>query len=412
MITLLIIDSLILAFLLFCSGFFSSAEVAFFSLSPIQIRRLHERNPAAGTRITKALHQPTSLLSAILIGNTLVNVCASVMGYAIVKNLGTPHAEQITVPVLTALLLIFGEIGPKRLAIHHSEGMATVYAPIMLIIMRVTAPMRFVLEHITTTLKRFFQPRGRALTEDEFETLVELSQEAGILDEDESDMVKSIMRLEDLKASDIMTPRVDIIGIDLNDPPSENDRIIRKNRLPRMLLFRDHLDNVEGVLDVRRYLLGPENALQHAWLAPFFVPECAHLNAILEQFQSSGNRLAVVVDEYGGTAGIITRGDILEEIAGDLARTPTLQKLQFETIGPGHWLVDGQISLEDLNDELDLELDAEGVDRLAGWISAQAERLPRPGDTVQAQGCRAIVRQMRQHRITLVELFREEESAP
>jgi putative hemolysin len=136
------------------------------------------------------------------------------------------------------------------------------------------------------------------------------------------------------------------------------------------------------------------------------VPECMRLDVLLEEFQQGGYRLAVVVDEYGGTAGVVTRGDILEEIVGDMDDRHGGHKLDIEPMGPGHWLVDAAISLEELNEELDLKLKADGVDRLAGWFVAHLERLPRPGEAVVAQGCRAIVRQMRRHRIILIELSR------
>lgn len=402
---------LLLLLLLICSGFFSSAEVAYFSLTPQQLRRIRAEKPAAAQRIQQALARPQSLLSAILIGNTLVNICTSVVAYSLVRSLGFAHAESITIPIITLLLLIFGEIGPKRIAIHRNEWLATGYARMIPPIIRVTTPLRILLEHITHSFEHLFHGKAKELSEEEYETLVDMSQDAGILDENEAGLVKSIMRLEDLEAGDIMTSRMDIIGVDLEADPAEIHRIIRNARVPRMILYRNNLDHIESILDVRAYLLDPHHRIEQAAAPPFYIPKCARLNRLLEDFQTRRDRIAIVVDEYGGTEGIVTRGDILEEIAGNVGDEHFYAAMQIESLGPRHWLVDGQISLEDLNEELGLHLEAEASDRLAGWVSEQAERIPRPGDAVSAQGCRAVVRQMRRHRITLIELTREEDAS-
>lgn len=412
MIVYLLLYSLLLLVLLVCSAFFSSAEVAFFSLTPQQIRRLGGERAEAAGRIEAVLTRPQSLLSSILIGNTLVNTCASVVAYEMVCALGFRFAEEITIPIITVMLLIFGEIGPKRFAIHRNEFLALHYAGIMPGVIAAATPVRLLLEQITRSLKYFFHNRGKELSEEEYETLVDMSQDAGVLDEHEVNMVKTIMRLEDLQAGDIMTSRMDIIGVDLN-APEDAERIIRKARVPRVVLYRDNLDNIEGILDVRAWMLDPERRLSPATQPPFYIPKCARLNRLLEDFQTRRDRMAIVVDEYGGTEGIITRGDILEEIAGNVGDEHSYQALQIEPLGVGHWLVDGQISLETLNAELSLNLQSEGSDRLAGWVSEQAERLLQPGEEVISQGCLAIVSQRRRHRITLVELIRlqEEENA-
>lgn len=159
-------------------------------------------------------------------------------------------------------------------------------------------------------------------------------------------------------------------------------------------------------MDVRLFLLDPSHHIQAAWAPPLFVPESAPLDRVLNRFLREQRRAAIVVDEYGGTAGLMTRGDILEEITGDIDDEHADHKHLFETAGADRWILDGQISLEDINQRLHLQLEAEGADRLAGWIATQLGRLPRPGDHLTHQGCRAVVQQMRKHRITLVLLDR------
>lgn len=396
-----------LVVLLACSAFFSSSEVALFSLSPLQLRRLDQTHPQAAQLLRAILHPPTRLLSTILIGNTFVNVGLSVLGYAIIVRLLPIAGEWTAVLIMTLVLLVFGEVVPKRIAFLWPERMALLYAWPLTLIMRGLTPLRIGLEHITHQFQHFFKPRGRTLSGDELETVVELSGEEGILRDTERDMLKSILRLEDLQARDVMTPRVDLVGYDLNDGEHELATIAKQAKVRQLPIYRGSFDQIEGLLDVRRFLLDPHHRLQSALSPPAYEPESAPLDQLLTRFLSDRRRTAIVVDEYGGTAGIITRGDIIEEITGDIDDEHGDHKQLFETAGTNRWMLDGQISLEQINQQLGTRLEAEGVDRLAGWIAAQLERMPRTGDQVIAQGCRAVVRQMRRHRITLVLLERQ-----
>ncbi|NCC50496.1 MAG: HlyC/CorC family transporter [Spartobacteria bacterium] len=392
----------VIVLLLMLSAFFSSAEVAFFSLDPLDLRRLEITNPSAGKKLHLILSAPTRLLSSILIGNTLVNVCASITGYLFLTHLRSAHAELVSVFMMTLLLLLFGEVTPKRLAMQFPVRMSVLYANAAMLLMILTAPVRLVLEQITRRLNRYFLPYAAHLTEDEIESVVQFGGEDGILDEEEQDMLEAIIRLEDMKASDVMTPRVDILGLDLNDLPADMLSFVRKVRVPQLVLYRDQPDQVDGFLNVRTFLLDPEHRITNAWIPPRFIPETAPLDRLLADFQHHHHRAAIVVDEYGGTAGLITRGDILEEITGEISNEYAEHQLKIERIGTNRWLIDGSVNLEDINDELELDLDEEGVDRIAGWVIAQTERLPKPGETVEAQGCRVTVQRMRKHRILLV----------
>ncbi|MBN1269039.1 MAG: HlyC/CorC family transporter [Kiritimatiellae bacterium] len=415
MITFVLAHVAALALLLLCSGFFSSAEVAFFSLNPLQVHRLDRRQTAAAAQIRELLSKPTRLLSTVLIGNTLVNIVLSVVGYGLAERLVPTRGEQIAIPAVTVLLLIFGEIGPKRLALNRAERMAVAYAPLLTLFMRIVSPLRLLLEKLTDRFRHFFRPRRATLSEEEFATVLDLSGEHGILDQDEHAMVKAIIRLGDMRASDVMTPRVDLAGVDLNDPPADLVECVRQAKVRYLLLYQDQLDRVAGFLDVRRFLLNAAAGIEASRFEPFYVPETSPLDKLLAQFLKERRRIAVVVDEYGGTAGVITRGDMIEEITGELDDEIAAHRLLFEELGLNRWLVDGRMSLEVLNSRLDLALDAEGVDRLAGWVTSLAGRLPKAGETFEAQGCRATVQRVRRHRIEVVLLEKTEppaEAAP
>jgi putative hemolysin len=418
---ILILQLAALVTLLVFSAFFSSAETALFSINPIQIHRIGKRSARKGALIAELLKHPTHLLSTILIGNTLVNIAASALGYIVAERLVPRHGEAVAIPIMTVALLLFGEVTPKRLAMSHAEAMSAFYAPVLRVLITVLRPCRVGLDAVTLLFRGQFRAGRRTLTEDEFLTVVEVGEEEGVLDEEERTMVDGIIRLEETQASEVMTPRVDLVGIDLDDPPAEHERVARSVRFRYLPLYRDSLDHIEGFLDVPRYLLARERSLDAARVGAFFVPETAPLDSLLSLMQHEHHRIAVVADEFGGTAGVITRGDILEEIADDVGSEFTEERPAIEPLAENRWLINGSTSLDDINYELDTDLQAEGVDRIAGWVTDVAERIPKVGETVEAQECRVTVQRVRHQRITLVLLERlpravepsgEEEQAP
>lgn len=403
--SLLVIEEILaLVLLLTASALFSSAETIFFSLSPLQLRRITEKHPHIGATLHAMVNQPARLLSTILIGNTIVNVAAAAVGYAIASNLFKSYAEVIAIPVVTVLLIIFGEVAPKRIGLYYAERLCLFYVPIFKFLAIALLPLRILLEKITQGFEPLLRPHGKSLSSEEFETVLEIGNEAGVLNADELAMLKAIIQLEDLTASDVMTPRVDIVGIDLGDASlttADYLETARKARRNHLVLFHDTIDQVAGFLDVRRFLLDPEHKLEAATLKPYYVPVSAPLNRLMTQFQKEQRRIAIVVDEYGGTSGVITRGDILEEITGEIYQELNKPRPLFQPAGPNRWLVDANFSLEELNRKLHTNLESEGGDRLAGWIAEHVGHLPQKDDVVEAQGCRVTVLQTIRLRVTL-----------
>ncbi len=356
---------------------------------------------------------PTRLLSTLLIGNTLINVAAASLGYAITEALVDNYAELISIVVMTLLLLIFGEVAPKRIAMNHAGALVTYYQPVFSILIRLLAPLRLALEMLTAVSRRTVSGHRKILSEEEFMTGIAAGEEEGVLDEEEKNMVDGIIRLEQTQASDVMTPRVDVIGLDVEDPPEKHREKARGVTFRHLPVYRESLDHPVGMLDVPRFLLSETDDVSAIMQPPFFVPETAPLDTLLPMFLAERSRVAIVLDEYGGTAGLITRGDILEEIVEDVDNEYGEAKLTFQPLRENVWLVSGDTSLEDINHELELNLEAEGADRISGWVAAQVERIPRIGDHVEAQGCRVTVQRQRRHRVTLVvvEVLPEPEEA-
>jgi len=403
MTTLIAVQFVILVLLFVCSAFFSASETALLSLNPVRVHRIRQSHPKSADRIERILSLPSELLSTILIGNTLVNVVAAAVGYVIAESFFPNRGEAISIPVMTLLLLLLGEVTPKRLAISRAERLAVLFAPLLNALIVLMTPLRVALDWITRLIRKDQQSqRQRALTADEFLTVVEVGEEEGVLDEEERTMVEGIIGLQKIQASQVMTPRVDLVGIDLDDPTADRERIARTEQFRYLPVYKRTLDRPEGFLDVPRFLLDPDRNFEAATNAPFFVPATASLDSLLATFQREHRHVAFVVDEFGGTAGLITMGDILEEIVGDVESDIKPERLTIQKMAENRWIVDGSTSLDDINYELDVSLQAENVDRISGWISTQTGHVPRTGEIVEAQGCRITVHRTRKNRVVTV----------
>lgn len=407
MVTISLLSSLlILLFVL--SAFCSSSETVFFSLNPIDVRRHSQAHPQSGKRIRGLLSKPRRLLSAIIIVNTLANISASSLSYEMAVKVIPRYAERITIPLMTVLLLLFAEFGPKRLGLMHTHTLARLYGPILQLLVWVTTPLRRGLEMTSHLFEPVFRIRGRILSDEEFKTVVDVSENEGVINTEEWAMIKAIIDLENLRVSDVMTPRVDVRGIDLSSQRREVVSIARETRLHYLLLYRKTPDEIEGFLDIRRFLLDPEHRLREAVVSPGYIPESLALNRLMQRFIRGHRRIAAVVDEYGGLAGVITRGDILETISGDVYDELLRPHPVFQEVEPGRWLVDPSVNLEEFNRKLNVELQADGVDRLSGWIASKLGRLPECGDTVESPPCRVTVLRTEKLRVTLAEIEKDE----
>lgn len=400
---LLVLKILLLVLLLAASAFFSGSETALFSLNAEQVQSF-ERSGRRGRRLVALLKRPTELLSTLLIGNTIVNVIIATVGYSVISAIPAfaRYSALVTVPVMTLLLLIFGEVAPKRMAVAFAARFAPAVSVPLYACHCVFAPLRFCLELFSDKIKVHLRPERKALSDDELLTAMEVGAEQGVLDQDERSMLDGIFRLDEMSASDVMTPRVDFEGIDLDLSSNEILEIARGTDFHYLPVFRGTPDAIEGFLDVAAFLLDVNHDLRAALEFPLFVPETATLDDLLVSLRRNGRRIACVMDEYGGTAGLITRSDILGVFADLPLDVDEKPENDIQRVDETHWLVDGDTSLEELNHELDLELDAEGADRISGWVTAQAGRFLRIGETVEAQGCRVTIRHRRKLRINQV----------
>ena len=386
---------LVLVILLALSAFFSSAETVLFSLTGAQRARIKARSAQADRLIAGALADKAILFSTLLVGNTFVNFAIATIGYRLFAH-WIPGSAWLAVPSMTVVLLVFGEITPKRLALKFAEPLAPPYAVLLGFWRRVLTPFNVVLRFTSRAFGPALERERRALSDEELISVLESAVERGEVSAKDSEMVEGVLRLSELSANDEMTPRVDIEGFDLTrGDEAARAAFARTAKHHYLPVYRRTPDAIEGVLV--RETGAVEDAL--------FVPETVTLDDLLVTFAKSRKPLAVVLDEYGGTAGIITPNDILELIVGPgvFGRSAN-EEPQIVKKGPNVWEIDARASLDEINRALDVELEAEDADRLSGWVQFHAERIPHVGQEIEADGCRATVLKRRRRRVTLVRL--------
>ena len=388
------IELLTLPPLFVLSAFFSGSETVLFSLTGSQRARIRERNPKADARISRCLSDKAVLFSTLLVGNTFGNFIISTVGYCLFDNLGFDGSGLLALPVMTLLLLLFGEITPKRLALRYAEEIAPFCARLLWFWRTILSPFNFVLRFTSRAFAAALERERRALSDDELVSVMEAAAEHGDVTAADAQMVEGVLRLSELCANDEMTPRVDIVGYDIDLDATARAAALAGAKHSHLPVFRRTPDAIEGVIEVATGKI--EDAL--------FVPETVTLDDLLETFAKSRKQLAVVLDEYGGTAGIITPNDILELIVGPGVFANPDEEPAIVRKGLNVWEIDARASIDEINRALDVELEAEDADRLSGWVQFHAERIPHVGQEIEADGCRATVLKRRRRRVTLVRL--------
>ena len=375
------------------SAFFSSAETVLLSLTGAQRARIRTRSIEADKRIARCLSDKAVLFSTLLVGNTFVNFAISTLGYYIFADC-IDGGGWIAIPVMTVLLLVFGEITPKRFALKYTEEIAPSFARLLWFWRAILTPINFVLRLTSRAFAPALEKERRALSDDELVSVMESAAEHGTVTAADAEMVEGVLRLSEICANDEMTPRVDIEGYDIDRDEAYRTESLKKAKHHYLPVFRRTPDAIEGIIDTRT------GERQDA----IFVPETVTLDDLLVTFAKSRKPFAVVLDEYGGTAGIITPTDVLELIVGPEMLGHKSQEPQIVKKGANVWEIDARASLDEINRALDIELEAEDADRLSGWVQFHAERLPHIGQEIEADGCRATVLKRRRRRVTLVRL--------
>lgn len=408
-----VIQIIVLIILLVLSAFFSSAETCLTTVNKIRLRSLAEEGNKQAATVLRLTEDPTKMLSAILIGNNIVNLSASSLATSIAYNLGG-SAVAIATGVLTVAILIFGEITPKTVATINSEKLSLSYAHLIHFITVILTPAIVVINGMSWVI--FFllkidpKAKSNAMTETELRTIVDVSHEDGVIESEEKEMIYNVFDLGDAKAKDVMVPRVNMVFANVNNTYEELLAIFHENKFTRLPIYEDNTDNVIGTINMKDLLLSVDRKdfqIRDILRDAYFTYEYKNISELLVEMRKASFNIAIVLDEYGETAGLITLEDILEEIVGEIRdEYDENEEEMFLEINEHEYIVEGSVNLDDLNDKLNLELESEEYDSLGGFIIEQLDRLPEKDDEIiTEQNIRLVVDSLNKNRVEKVHIY-------
>ncbi|HBV74995.1 MULTISPECIES: HlyC/CorC family transporter [Vibrio] len=406
----------LLAILILISAYFSSSETGMMSLNRYRLRHLANQGHKGAKRVEKLLERPDRLIGLILIGNNLVNILASAIATIIGMRLYGDYGVAIATGVLTLVILVFAEITPKTLAALYPEKVSYASSILLRLLMKAMAPLVIMVNLITNGLLRLLgikadEPTGDHLSSEELRTVV---NEAGsLIPRRHQDMLISILDLEHVTVNDIMVPRNEITGIDINDDWKSIVRQLTHSAHGRVVLYRDHIDEVVGMLRLRKaYRLMLEKnefnkeTLLRAADEVYFIPEATPLNVQMLKFQRNKERIGMIVDEYGDIIGLITLEDILEEIVGEF--TTSMSPSLADEITPqsdGSYLIEGSANVRDINKGLNWKLPTDGPRTLNGLILEHLEDIPESYLSIEIANHKMELIEIAENKIKLVKVY-------
>lgn len=408
------IQIVVLVILLGLSAFFSSAETALTTVNRLRVRAWVEEGDKRAIILSKVIDDPGKLLSAILIGNNIVNISASSIATLLATEFWGNAGAGIATGVTTLLVLIFGEITPKTMASLKAEKIALNYAKVVYALMILLTPLIFILDILSGGILRLFgidpDHRDDSVTEEDLRTIVEAGHEDGVLENEEHMMINNVFDFADHQAKEIMVPRVDMCFLKLDATYEEFMEIYKEEKFTRIPVYEETRDNVVGILNVKDLLLYDKSQEFHVkdfLREAYFTYEFKNTSELMVEMRKNSISIAIVLDEYGSTAGLVTLEDLLEEIVGDIrdefddAEAEEVQKL-----GQGEYLVEGACKLEDLNDMIGLGIESEDYDSIGGIVIDALQHLPSEGEEVTLDnGTRLVVEKVDKNRIEKVHIY-------
>lgn len=381
----------IIILLVMCSAFFSSTETAYSSVSKIRLKNYADNGNKKAKRAYEIAENYDKALATLLVGNNIVNIAASALATLLfVSFLGDANGTLASTVVLTIVVLIFGEVLPKNIAIENSEKMCMNSSAVLYILMVLLTPVTFVLLKLNTVAKNIASSDNEkepTVTEDELKYIVESIEEEGVLEEQESHLVQSALEFDEKTAYDILTPRVDMTAIDIEDEPQKIKEIILTERYSRIPVYKNNVDNIIGVLHTRDYL---EKLLKEEYpditkliQSVYFIYKSKKLSSLLADFKHNHLHMAIVTDDYGGTMGIVTMEDLLEQLVGDIWDEDEEIESKFKKISDNEYEIAGDMNITEMLDlfEKDIRYIDTDSKSVGGWVIEQIGDIPAKDDT-------------------------------
>lgn len=382
-----VIQLLFLITLIFLSAFFSSAETALSTVNRVRMRTLEDEGDKRAARVNKILEKYSKMLSAILIGNNVVNLSASALATTLAMRISFPVG--IATGILTIVVLLCGEILPKTWAMHSSEKLSLAYSGIIYVLMQILTPVIFLVDKIANAILHLLHvdPNKKvSMTEADLRTYVEVGHEDGVIESEEREMIYNVFDFSDALAKDIMIPRINMVTVDVADTYEEVLSVFRESMYTRLPVYQDDKDNIIGVINIKDFILTEDPKtfqVKDILRDAHYTYEYKKVADLLIEIREKTTNVTFVLNEYGATVGMITLEDLLEEIVGEIRDEYDADEAELiQKKGERSWLVEGSMKLDDINDELGTDLDSEDYDSISGIIIENLDRLPEDNEEV------------------------------
>lgn len=401
-----------LIILIILSSFFSASETALISISKIRVRHMVEENIKGANRVKELTDNPSSLLASILVGNNVVNIASSSLATVLAISLIGSRGVAISTIIMTIVVLIFGEITPKTLASQNSEQISLRVANPIFIISKMLKPVVI----ITTTISKFFikllggksDSNKPFITEDELKTMVDVSEEEGILKSEEKDMIHNVFQFGDLYAKDVMVQRVDIIALDIEESLDKIISVIKEEGFSRIPIYSNTIDNIVGILNVKDIIFMEDTkgfSLKNYMREITYTYEFRKVTELFKDMNKNRQHMVVVLDEYGGTVGIVTIEDLIEEIVGDISDEYDDEEPEIYVVKEDEYIVEGSVRIEDINELIGTKIESEEFDSIGGFIIGVLGRFPNISEEIIYSNYRFIIEDIDRNRIKKIRIY-------
>lgn len=390
------------------SGFFSASETALLSVSKVKVRHDVQNGDQKAVKVSNLLKSPSKLLTTILIGNNVVNIASSALATTLALEFFGAQGPWIATLGMTLIVLVFGEITPKTYATQNSEKVSYWLAPYLSFLSKIFWPLVKVLVKLTNVVIRLMggdpQQQRPFITEDEIIRFVTVGEEEGVIEEEEKEMIHSIFEFDDLIVRELMVPRIDIVGVDVDTPLDEVLELIINKGHSRIPVYRDTVDKIIGIIyakDLLKFIkedIG-DYTVEDLIRPAYYVPESKKVNQLLTELRHEKIHMAILLDEYGGTAGIVTIEDLIEEIVGDIQDEYDFEEVDYIFLKENELVVDAGMPVDEFNDLLNLSLPEEDFDTVGGLVLSILGHVPVLNESLVYDSVKIQVKEMVDHRI-------------
>lgn len=409
-----IIQIVMLVILLIGSGFFSASETALMSLSRIRIRHMQEEEVKGAKLVGKLTEDSGKLLSSILVGNNVVNIAATSISTSLFISILGTQGVAVATALMTILVLIFGEITPKTIAANNSEKIAILVSKPIKVIILILTPVVWVFNIITNIIFKIFGIKSKSgqpyITEEELRTMVNVSQEEGVLEIEERQIINNVFQFGDMQAKEAMVQRLDMVCIDADDGYKEIISLFKEEQFSRMPVYEESADDIIGIVNIKDIIFLEEDEIANFDIRnyvreAFFTYEFKKITELLEEMKKDKSQMAIVVDEYGGTAGLITIEDLVEEIVGEIEDEYDEDESDIEVIKEDEYIIDGGKKISEVNELIGTNLESEEFDSIGGFIIGHLKRLPEEHEVIEVDGVKLCIESLDKNRIKKIRVF-------